>query len=336
MDQAVSPLFLGWSDLSQGTTISSDICCALASPDGLTEVALPSTCQGFVPLFLCWWTDCVAELVPSWSSRWLSLRLGLPWWLSTKVSTCQGRRYGFNPWVRKIPWRRKWWPTPVLLPGESHGQRRLEGYRPRGHRIGHDRVTKNNHQALDRIAQWGQRPSVHGQTSPLRAVVSAPPSTWLMFLRHESTPPGGLRAGSWGCWAGFPWEGFAGGRTTQGPVSRQGILGLPSTHSQKEPQLKARGPHSSPLKRRGQSHLPTAGCVLSPLPGPMVNFYGNSFTDLTPWEPGWWVRSHCWPGGHRSRKLQPAPAEQMCVLNGKRTIYNLWGVCVCVCVCVCV
>ena len=35
---------------------------------------------------------------------------------------------GFNPWVRKIPWRRAWQPTPVFLPGESHGQRSLEGY----------------------------------------------------------------------------------------------------------------------------------------------------------------------------------------------------------------
>ena len=34
-------------------------------------------------------------------------------------------RPGFNPWVRKIPWRRKWRPTPVFLPGESHEQRNL-------------------------------------------------------------------------------------------------------------------------------------------------------------------------------------------------------------------
>ena len=33
----------------------------------------------------------------------------------------------FNPWVRNIPWRRAWQPTPILLPGKSHGQRRLEG-----------------------------------------------------------------------------------------------------------------------------------------------------------------------------------------------------------------
>ena len=42
----------------------------------------------------------------------------------------QCRRRGFNPWVRKIPWRRKWQPTPVFLPGISHGQRSLAGYSP--------------------------------------------------------------------------------------------------------------------------------------------------------------------------------------------------------------
>ena len=34
-------------------------------------------------------------------------------------------RSRFSPWVRKIPWRRKWHPTPVFLPGELHGQRSL-------------------------------------------------------------------------------------------------------------------------------------------------------------------------------------------------------------------
>ena len=36
----------------------------------------------------------------------------------------------FDPWVRKIPWRRKWQPPPVFLPGESHGGRSLVGYSP--------------------------------------------------------------------------------------------------------------------------------------------------------------------------------------------------------------
>ena len=39
---------------------------------------------------------------------------------------------GFNPWVRKIPGKRKWQPTPVLLPGKSHGWRSLVGYSPWG------------------------------------------------------------------------------------------------------------------------------------------------------------------------------------------------------------
>ena len=42
------------------------------------------------------------------------------------------KRYGFDPWIRKIPWRRKWQPTPVFLSGESHGQRSLAGYSPWG------------------------------------------------------------------------------------------------------------------------------------------------------------------------------------------------------------
>ena len=58
--------------------------------------------------------------------------MGLPRWLSGNESTYQCRRCRFYPWVRKIPWRRKWQPTPVFLPGESHGQRSLVGYSPQG------------------------------------------------------------------------------------------------------------------------------------------------------------------------------------------------------------
>ena len=42
------------------------------------------------------------------------------------------RRCRFDPWVRKILWRRKWQPTPVFLPGKPHGQRSLAGYSPGG------------------------------------------------------------------------------------------------------------------------------------------------------------------------------------------------------------
>ena len=49
---------------------------------------------------------------------------------SDKESVCQYRRHtrhGFDPWVRRIPWRRKWQLVPVFLPGKYHGQRSLAG-----------------------------------------------------------------------------------------------------------------------------------------------------------------------------------------------------------------
>ena len=42
-------------------------------------------------------------------------------------------RHGFSPWTGKVPRRKAWEPTPVFLPGESHGQRSLIGYSPWGH-----------------------------------------------------------------------------------------------------------------------------------------------------------------------------------------------------------
>ena len=54
---------------------------------------------------------------------------------SGRGSACQGRnpkKHGLDPWVGKSPWRWKWQPTPVLLPGKSHGQRTMVGYSPWG------------------------------------------------------------------------------------------------------------------------------------------------------------------------------------------------------------
>ena len=62
------------------------------------------------------------------------------------VKNCQCRRpkrHSFSPWVGRIPWRRKWQPTPVFLPGKSHGQKSLAGYSPWGcKRVGWNLVTK--------------------------------------------------------------------------------------------------------------------------------------------------------------------------------------------------
>ena len=54
-----------------------------------------------------------------------------------KKIACQCRQYKRNtfiPWVKKIPWRRKWQPTPVFLLGKFHGQKSLVGYSPWGHK----------------------------------------------------------------------------------------------------------------------------------------------------------------------------------------------------------
>ena len=70
-------------------------------------------------------------------TEWLSLAgqwLCIPRGSGGKESThhCKRhRRWEFNPWVRKIPWSRKWKPTPVLLPRKFHGQRTLTGYSPK-------------------------------------------------------------------------------------------------------------------------------------------------------------------------------------------------------------
>ena len=79
-----------------------------------------------------------------------SFDYGLPWWLSGKESACQCRRHGrheFDPWVGKMPLRRKWQLTLVFLPGKSHGHRSLVGYSPWGHkRVRHDLATKQHQQ----------------------------------------------------------------------------------------------------------------------------------------------------------------------------------------------
>ena len=58
--------------------------------------------------------------------------LDFPGGASDKEPACQCRKCGFDPWVRKIPWRKVWQPTPVFLPGKSLGQRSLAGYSPWG------------------------------------------------------------------------------------------------------------------------------------------------------------------------------------------------------------
>ena len=67
---------------------------------------------------------------PSEKNAALIVSLGFPGGSDGKSICLQCRRPGFDPWVGKIPWRRIWHPTPVLLPGKSHGRRSLVGHSP--------------------------------------------------------------------------------------------------------------------------------------------------------------------------------------------------------------
>ena len=64
----------------------------------------------------------------------METEVGFEMYSDDKSVSLQCRRPRFNPWVGKMPWRKKWQPTPVLLLGKSHGQRSLVGYSPRGHK----------------------------------------------------------------------------------------------------------------------------------------------------------------------------------------------------------
>ena len=77
------------------------------------------------PIDSGWWRSWASQGAQRWRTR-------LP---------C--KRLGFDPWVGKVHWRRAWKPTPVFLPGESHGQRSLAGYSPWGHkRVGQNWAAK--------------------------------------------------------------------------------------------------------------------------------------------------------------------------------------------------
>ena len=88
----------------------------------------------------------------------MCVQWGFPGGASGKEPTCQCRslrRHEFDPWIRKSPWRRKWQPTPVFLPGGSHGQRSLAGYSPRGRRVGHGLETELTCKEAKRVKEDG-------------------------------------------------------------------------------------------------------------------------------------------------------------------------------------
>ena len=96
---------------------------------------------------------------------------GLPRWCAGKESACQCRRHKrheFDTWIGKVPWSRKWQPTPLFLPGKFHGQKSLAGYRPQDHKESDNMLAWDNMHAWDMLAWdnmhaweggWGSRSS---------------------------------------------------------------------------------------------------------------------------------------------------------------------------------
>ena len=124
---------------------------------------------------------------------------GLPKWCSTKEFACQFRRCrrrGFSPWVRKIPWRRKWQPTPVFLPGESHEQRSLAGYSPWGGTESdttesvHTQGMWSNGISQARTLEWIATSSSRGSSQP-RDRTPFPVSLALQADSFTAESPGG-------------------------------------------------------------------------------------------------------------------------------------------------
>ena len=130
--------------------------------------------------------------------------IGLPCWLSGKESSCQRRICGFHPWIGKILWRRKWQPTPVFLPGKSHGQRSLAGYSPWGHkRVKHNLITNHQQQIFHCIYVinlfyqflcWWTLHCFH--VLAIVMIIGVHVSLWVMFFSGRM-PRSGI-AGSYG------------------------------------------------------------------------------------------------------------------------------------------
>ena len=74
-----------------------------------------------------YWLQLPCFTLHSWPSQVALVEKNLP-------ADAGDKRHRFDPWVRKIPWRKAWQPTPVFLSRESHGQRSLVGYSPWGHK----------------------------------------------------------------------------------------------------------------------------------------------------------------------------------------------------------
>ena len=127
----VRPFVTPWT-IAYQASLSRD------SPGKNTGVGCHALLQG---LFLTWGSNLHPPVSPVLQADTLSTEPPgkSMLWLRLLSVHLQGRRPGFDPWIGKIPWTWASQFTPIFLPGESHGQRSLVGWKSMGlHRVGHD------------------------------------------------------------------------------------------------------------------------------------------------------------------------------------------------------
>ena len=135
---SILPLYPGWPDCwksaLQGHTLTYFSCIDCECPGPLTPVP-----RAGAPWKNGWLASCSplhpapAALPSTLINPGVHFTVEIPGGSVGRIHL-PSRRCGFNPWIGKTPWRRKWQPTPAFLPGKSHGKRSLADYSPRGHK----------------------------------------------------------------------------------------------------------------------------------------------------------------------------------------------------------
>ena len=121
------------------------------NPFTLLDVYVTSSLFLSNPQYLC------PNFIPSLGASFLFHCLGGAV-VKNPSANAETQEYGFDPWVGKISWSRKWQTAAVFLPGKFHGQRNLTGYSPRHHKESYTTKWLNAH--TETHTKWPQAPTI--------------------------------------------------------------------------------------------------------------------------------------------------------------------------------
>ena len=129
--------------------------------------------------------------------KWLNNNNRIPRVAQWRRIHLQSRRSDFDPWVKKMPWRKKWQPTPAFLPGKSHGQISLEDYSPRDHNKSRtwlsNYITTTEHHRLCGLqatiiyfSQFWRLRSSKSKDQKIQCLVRTLPDSYIVILSHRA------------------------------------------------------------------------------------------------------------------------------------------------------